>query len=110
MTYSKHIKSMRGTRQIEHRDYLEGIPNFTPHSLRSAATDYLVDRKDIADGAASAMLSHVLPVDPAVLRISQTTKTFYDFAQRIPSKIEAMTAWSEALVIEYKKLGGLMPI
>lgn len=105
-----HIRSMRGDRQLEHPDYLKGIPTFTPHSLRNAATDYLVDRKDIADGAASAMLSHMLPVDPAVLKISQTTKTFYDFAQRVPAKVEAMTAWSEALVAEYKKLGGLMPV
>ena len=107
---SLHIKSMRGKRQIGHQDYLKGIPNFTPHSLRNAATDYLVDRLDIADGAASAMLSHALPVDPSVLKLSPTTRMFYDRAQRVPAKIDAMRAWSEALVAEYQELGGLMPI
>jgi integrase len=105
-----HLEAMRGNRQAGHRDLLSDLPRFTLHSLRSAAVTHLVDRTELAPGAASAMLAHVMPVDPSAAKLSPTTKAFYSLAQHCDSKSEAMEAWTEAVLSEYKKVGGVIPI
>lgn len=106
-----HLENMRGHRQANHRNHLEDLPAFSLHSFRAAATTYLVERRDIADGAASALLGHALPgdTDPQIVRLSPTTQAFYNLAQHIPLKMEAIGAWTDALRDEYLKIGGVYP-
>jgi hypothetical protein len=84
----------------------EGIPHFTPHGARSVVATNLGDRKDIAPRAASAMLAHAGfgDDDPKLEKLSPTTEVFYTHAQRITLKIEAMKAWSDALIAECNKI------
>ncbi len=107
-----HLENMRGNRNAGHRDHLKGLPKFTVHSFRAAAATYLIDRSDIQKGAASAFLGHALAGDSekGVLALSPTTKAFYDLAQHVPAKVEAMTAWTDAILTEYEKLGGIIPV
>lgn len=106
-----HLENMRGKGQSGGRNWLKGIPDFSPHSLRGVASTYIMNRPNIAPGAASAILAHALPGDndPQLEKISKTTEAFYSQAQRIPLKIEAMTAWSEALLAAFEKAGGRSP-
>ena len=106
-----HLENLRGRRQANHRNHLADLPGFSLHSLRAAAATYLVERRDIADGAASALLGHALPgdSDPQIIRLSPTTEAYYNLAQHIPLKMEAIRAWTDALLDEYKKIGGIYP-
>jgi integrase len=106
-----HLESMRGRRKANHRNHLEDLPPFSLHSMRTAATTYLVERRDIADGAASALLGHALPGDSdrQILGLSPVTAAYYNLAQHIPLKIEAIAAWTDALLFEYKNVGGVYP-
>ncbi len=108
---STHLANMRGKRQAGHRNHLEGIPRFSLHTVRGAASTHIMNRLGGTPGAASALLAHVLPGDndPKIDAISPTTAAFYSHAQRIPLKLEAMRAWSEALLCEYSKIGGIYP-
>jgi hypothetical protein len=108
---SNHLRNLRGQRQHNHRNHLDKLPYFSLHTIRNAASSYLLDRDDIPPGAASAMLAHTIKGDhdPRHEKQSQTTRQFYDFAQRIPLKTKAMAAWSEALLAAYKNAGGLYP-
>jgi integrase len=108
---SNHLRNLRGQRQHNHRNHLAKLPYFSLHTIRDAASSYLLDRDDIPPGAASAMLAHTIKGDhdPRHEKQSQTTRQFYDFAQRIPLKSKAMAAWSEALLAAFKKAGGIYP-
>jgi integrase len=108
---SNHLRNLRGQRDHNHRNFLEGIPYFTLHIIRDACASYLLDRKGLAPGAASALLAHTIKgdVDPRHEKMSPTTRQFYDFAQRLPLKTEAMEAWSNQLMKCYKDAGGIYP-
>lgn len=108
---SNHLSRLRGLRGVGHRDHLKDIPFFSLHDLRDVAASYLLDIPDLPPGAASTMLAHTIQgdVDPRHERLSATTRQFYDFAQRIPLKREAMRAWSEALLASYRAAGGIYP-
>lgn len=108
---SHHLRNLRGLRQHNHRDHISDVPYFSLHTIRDAATSYLLDCDDIPPGAASAMLAHKIKGDhdPRHEKMSPTTHQFYDFAQRLPLKTKAMVAWSEALLAAFKKAGGLYP-
>lgn len=108
---SNHLRNLRGQRDHNHRNFLEGIPYFTLHIIRNACASYLLDRKGLAPGAASALLAHTIKgdVDPRHEKMSPTTRQFYDFAQRLPLKTEAMEAWSNQLMKCYKDAGGIYP-
>ena len=64
-----------------------------------------------SDGAASALLGHTLPgdSDPQIVRLSPTTAAYYNLAQHVPLKMAAINAWTEAILDEYKKIGGVPP-
>jgi integrase len=102
-----HLANMRGKRKANYRNHLDDLPHFSLHSLRSAATTYLVENANVPDGAASAFLGHALPgdSDPQIAKLARTTDAYYNLAQHIPMKMKAIEAWSEAILDEYRKLG-----
>jgi hypothetical protein len=108
---SNHLRNLRGQRSHHHRNHLAKLPYFSLHTIRDAASSYLLDRDDIPPGAASAMLAHTIKGDhdPRHEKQSPTTRQFYDFAQRIPLKSKAMAAWSEALLTAFDNAGGIYP-
>jgi hypothetical protein len=108
---SNHLRNLRGLRGHNHRNHLVDVPYFSLHTMRDAATSYLLDRHDIPPGAASAMIAHKIKGDhdPRHEKMSPTTHQFYDFAQRLPLKSIAMAVWSEALLAAFEKAGGVYP-
>ncbi|PZQ88642.1 MAG: hypothetical protein DI534_10795 [Leifsonia xyli] len=76
---------------------------FTPHDTRRSITNFLKNRR--LGGGATAILAHKMDdVDigehdeqTKAERMSTTTSRYYDTAQQIPLKTEAMILWVEAL-------------
>lgn len=117
-----YIRNMRGIKNVtknEHGDYdpaerkpdfLEGIPDFSLHTVRSAATNFFSKYIGLQPAAASAFLGHGHKADkndPNAM--SEVTEKFYLDTQNMPLKIRAMQAWSEAVMEAYKEAGGRWP-
>jgi len=91
-------------------DFLEGIPDFSLHTVRSAAANFFEKYIGLPPAAASAFLGHGHKVDendPNAM--SQVTEKFYLVSQKMPLKIRAMQAWSDAVMEAYEKAGGRWP-
>jgi hypothetical protein len=92
------------------KDYLKDIPDFSLHTIRSAATNFLEKCKGLPPAASSAFLDHGHKADPNDPdSMSEVTEKFYLETQRMPLKIEAMKAWSDAVMDAYYKAGGKWP-
>lgn len=111
---ANHIRNMRGLRG-EHggntRDILEGVPEFSIHTLRSTMGDFVLDHPDVPAGIASLMIAHNIPGDyrDELDRVGQTGRRWYFQAQRIPEKTKAMQLWCDALLGAFQDAGGLYP-
>ena len=91
-------------------DFLQGIPDFSLHTVRSAATNFFSKYIGLQPAAASAFLGHGHKADkndPNAM--SEVTEKFYLDTQNMPLKIRAMQAWSEAVMEAYEKAGGRWP-
>lgn len=108
---ANHLRSMRGLRKEGSRNFLDKVPHFSMHIIRSTMGDFLADKIELPPGTASLMINHALPGDEAtdLGKLARTTRRYYVQAQRIPQKIEAMALWSEALLATFKEAGGLYP-
>jgi len=117
-----YIRNMRGIKDVpkdEHGEYdpakrkpdfLEGIQDFSLHTIRSAATNFFEKYVGLPPAASSAFLGHGHKVDendPNAM--SQVTEKFYLVSQKMPLKIKAMQAWSDAVMEAYEKEGGGWP-
>jgi hypothetical protein len=117
-----YIRNMRGIKDVpkdskgnfiaEKRkpDFLEGIPDFSLHTIRSAATNFFKDYVGLPPAASSAFLAHDYKADsndPNAM--SQVTEKFYLVSQNMELKIKAMQAWSDAVMEAYDKEGGKWP-
>lgn len=102
-----HIRAMRGQKKSAGtKNYLEGVPQFWLHLVRTVATNYL---EDIIDPAAvSAMLSH--SDGEAKSKLSETTRRFYSTGQKMELKAVAMETWCAAIDEAYRKAGGKPPM
>jgi hypothetical protein len=110
-----HLRALRGRKRSGSNkvDYLAEKPEFWPHLVRSAMTNYFAQhRGTVPPAAASAMLGHVLPNDKELdwLRISETTEKYYLTYQHMDLKAPAMKQWSEALLQAYVNAGGTLPL
>ncbi|MEK9285427.1 MULTISPECIES: hypothetical protein [unclassified Bradyrhizobium] len=112
-----HLRAMGGrkkTRKGERtKNYLEGLPRFWPHLVRTIATDFMKAQPDKVSGAAvSALLGHVLPRDrnEADDEMSAVTREFYLTSQEMPLKTQAMKLWSDAVLDAYVRAGGTLPM
>jgi hypothetical protein len=102
-----HIRAMRGQKKSAGTtNYLEGVPQFWLHLVRTVATNYLSDIIDPA--AVSAMLSHT--DGEAKSKLSETTRRFYSTGQKMELKALAMNAWCKAIDEAYAKAGGKTPM
>ena len=117
-----YIRNMRGIKDVPRDaqgdydpakrkpDFLEGIPDFSLHTVRSAAANFFEKYIGLPPAAASAFLGHGHKVDendPNAM--SQVTEKFYLVSQKMPLKIRAMQAWSDAVMEAYEKAGGRWP-
>jgi hypothetical protein len=117
-----YLSNLRGTKnvpkdkngnyiaQLLGPDFLEGIPSFSLHTIRAAATAFFDRYVGLPPAASSAFLAHAHKFDendPEAM--SQVTEKFYLDTQRMPLKIAAMKAWSEAVMEAYDKAGGKWP-
>jgi hypothetical protein len=110
-----HLRAMRGDKKSGKKttNYLDELPPFWPHLVRSVATNFLAAHIDkIPPAAASVMLGHVLPIDRTVEHgeMSDTTKEHYLTAQHMPLKAQAMKSWADAILRAYVKAGGTLPM
>jgi hypothetical protein len=108
-----HLRAMRGKKGKNTENYLDGLPPFWPHLVRSVATNFFArELETVPPAAASVMLGHALPNDRGVdwLEMSETTKEFYLTAQHMHLKARAMKTWSEALMKAYVEAGGTLPM
>jgi hypothetical protein len=116
--YIRNLRGIKGLAKDENgeydkkrkADYLADIPDFSLHTIRSAATNFFEKCKLRPPAAASAFLDHghkADPNDPDAM--SDVTEKFYLETQRMPLKIEAMQAWSDAVMEAYDKAGGKWP-
>jgi hypothetical protein len=111
---ANHIRNMRGKREEyggHHVDILKGIPEFSMHTIRSTMGDYILDETDLPPGVASLMIAHEIPGDhrSEMDKVGDTGRRWYFQAQRIPEKLKAMEAWSDALLKAFHDAGGLYP-
>lgn len=109
-----HLRALRGRKNSgkNETDLLKDLPDFWPHLIRSATTNFFAQhRKTLPAAAASAMLGHVLPSDRDIdwRRMSKTTLDYYLTAQHMDLKREAMKLWSERLMQAYYGAGGKLP-
>jgi hypothetical protein len=117
-----HIEKLRGTKNVPKDkngkhiaellgpDLLKGIPPFNLHTVRAAATSFFSNCVGLPPAASSAFLAHAHKFDendPEAM--SQVTEKFYLETQRMPLKIKAMQAWSDAVMEAYYKAGGKWP-
>lgn len=117
-----YIRNMRGIKDLakdengnydpakRKPDFLKGIPDFSLHTVRSAATNFFDGYVGLPPAAASAFLGHGHKADrndPDAM--NEVTEKFYLVSQRMPLKIKAMQAWSDAVMEAYEKEGGRRP-
>jgi hypothetical protein len=95
---------MKGLKESAHLNALAGLPDFSLHTVRSAATHFLENYPGLSAAASSAFLGHAPPLDDKDPEArSPTTENFYSLTQRMPLKTLAMKAWSEAVLDAYLK-------
>jgi hypothetical protein len=117
-----YIRNMRGIKDLakdEHgeydpakrkHDFLEDIPDFSLHTIRSAATNFFNGYLGLPPAASSAFLDHGHKADPNDPNaMNDVTRKFYLESQQMPLKIKAMQAWSDAVMEAYDKAGGKWP-
>jgi hypothetical protein len=91
---------MKGLKESAHPNVLAGLPDFSLHTVRSAATHFLENYPGLSAAASSAFLGHAPPLDDEDPEArSPTTEKFYSVTQRMPLKTLAMKAWSEAVLV-----------
>jgi hypothetical protein len=101
---------MKGLKESAHLNALAGLPDFSLHTVRSAATHFLENYPGLSAAASSAFLGHAPPLDDKDPEArSPTTEKFYSVTQRMPLKTLAMKAWSESVLSAYLKAGGVRP-
>ncbi|OKO68175.1 hypothetical protein [Bradyrhizobium sp. AS23.2] len=112
-----HLRAMGGRKKTSKgaytENYLEGLPRFWPHLVRTIGADFLKAHSDkVPQAAASALLGHVLPRDRNAPddEMSEVTREFYLTSQDMPLKTEAMKLWSDAVLLAYVKAGGTLPM
>lgn len=110
-----HVRALRGRKRSGSNkvDYLAKKPEFWPHLVRSAMTNYFAQhRATVPPAAASAMLGHTLPDDKELdwLQISKTTERYYLTYQHMDLKALAMKHWCAALLQAYVNTGGTLPM
>ncbi|MFB9268009.1 hypothetical protein ACFFWD_33580 [Bradyrhizobium erythrophlei] len=112
-----HLRAMGGRKKNSKgeytENYLDGVPRFWPHLVRTVATDFIKAHPDKVPGAAvSAMLGHVLPRDrnDADDEMSEVTREFYLTSQEMLLKTQAMKFWSDAVLDAYVRAGGTLPM
>jgi hypothetical protein len=108
-----HLANMYGRKPKKNdpnpKNHLKGI-DFSLHIVRDAATHFLENCPGLPPAASSAFLGHLPPTDDKDPEArSPTTEKFYSKTQRMPQKILAMRAWSEAVMEAYEKAGGKWP-
>jgi hypothetical protein len=108
-----HIRNMYGKKPKKTdpnpKNFLQGI-DMSLHIVRTAATAFLEKAPGLSAAASSAFLSHDPPIDERDPEArSPTTEKFYSTTQRMPLKIQAMQAWSDAVMEAYDKAGGQWP-
>ena len=79
---ANHIRNMRRLRAEHggnHRDILDGIPNFTMHIVRSTTAGYILELAGLPRGMASLMIAHELPGHHMsdLDRVGDTGKRYY---------------------------------
>ncbi len=86
-------------------DLLEGVPDFSPHKFRDALASGLTEL-ELPGGAASAVLDHADAdrADDPESRQAKVTQDHYDRSHKLGLKNRALTAWTKAVLVEYKKL------
>lgn len=105
-----HLRNMKGLKESAHQNALAGLPDFSLHTVRSAATHFLENYPGLSAAASSAFLGHAPALDDKDPEArSPTTEKFYSATQRMPLKTLAMKAWSEAVLNSYLKAGGVWP-
>ena len=105
-----HLRNMKGLKESAHLNALDGLPDFSLHTVRSAATHFLENYPGLSAAASSGVLGHAPPLDDKDPEArSPTTEKFYSVTQRMPLKTLAMKAWSEAVLDAYLKAGGAWP-
>jgi hypothetical protein len=105
-----HLRNMKGLKESAHQNALAGLPDFSLHTVRAAATHFLENYPGLSAAASSAFLGHAPPLDDKDPEArSPTTEKFYSMTQRMPLKTAAMKAWSEAVLNAYLKAGGVWP-
>jgi integrase len=105
-----HLRNMKGLKESAHPNVLAGLPDFSLHTIRSAATHFLENYPGLSAAASSAFLGHAPPLDDKDPEArSRTTERFYSVTQRMPLKTLAMKAWSGAVLDAYLKAGGVWP-
>jgi hypothetical protein len=104
-----HLRNMKGLKESMHQNALAGLPDFSRHTVRTAATHFLENYPGLS-AAASSALGHAPPLDEKDPEArSPTNENFYSVTQRMPLKTLAMKAWSEAVLNAFLKAGGVWP-
>jgi hypothetical protein len=108
-----HVANMYGKKPKKHdphpKNWLKDI-DMSLHIVRTAATHYLENTPGLSAAASSAFLGHEPPLDEKDPEArSPTTEKFYSTTQRMPLKIKAMQAWSDAVMEAYYMAGGKWP-
>jgi hypothetical protein len=104
------LRNMKGLKDSAHLTALAGLPDFSLHTVRSAATNFPENYPGLSAAASSAFLDHAPPLDDRNPEArSATTENFYSLTQRMPLKTLAMKGWSEAVLNAYLKAGGVWP-
>jgi hypothetical protein len=119
---SDYIRNMRGIKDLakdedgnydpdkRKPDFLEGIPDFSLHTIRSAATNFFEKYVGLPPAASSAFLAHGHKADKGDPNaMSEVTEKFYLVSQKMDLKIKAMQAWSDTVMEAYDKAGGKWP-
>lgn len=112
-----HLRAMGGRKKNSKgeytKNYLQGLPRFWPHLVRTVGADFMkAHPAEVPQAAVSALLGHVLPrhQDDPDEEMSNVTREFYLTSQEMPLKIEAMKLWSDAVLDAYVKAGGTLPM
>ena len=103
-----HLRALRGNKGINTVNWLQDLPWFSLHLVRSVAGNYLDGAPGVPKAGISAMLAHV-DDDDSDDRLAPTTRAFYVQNQKMAEKTDAMAAWSDALISAIEKAGGTLP-
>jgi hypothetical protein len=85
-------------------------PDFSLHTIRSAATNFFEKYVGLPPAASSAFLAHGHKADKGDPNaMSEVIEKFYLVSQKMDLKIKAMQAWSDTVMEAYDKAGGKWP-